>query len=367
MTARIAPLLLGMLLGAGGCSNNADPTPIDPANARILPAADARTLLHEAVEIISTRAMGRQRVDWARAEAELAADLPPGSAPRAAHGAIVRAVARLDDGHARFIPPPEAPATPAPAAAEPTRVDHTDAPARRIPDAPEGAMLEGRIACIVIPGCPHADANRLRPWARSLSEQVRTLSGHDPVGWIIDLRLNGGGNLWPMLLGLRGILPDGVCLSSLDDSSVVNRFGVSARSGAWIDWGSGPETQLDWAADPPPEPVVPGRDCIAVLLGPWTMSSGEALAIALRSGGARTFGEPTAGLTTVTNTFRLSDGSTLILPVARMGDAHGRPVTGRLMPDQPEPFGDWPTRDDSAARAAAAWLKSRAGRRGVSD
>ncbi|MBL8990978.1 MAG: S41 family peptidase, partial [Phycisphaerae bacterium] len=245
--------------------------------------------------------------------------------------------------------------------------DRPGAPVRRIPDTPEGNLLDGRVAYLLIPGCPNGDADQLRRWARALNDRVHTLGRQNPVGWIIDLRLNGGGNVWPMLLGLRGILLDGVCMTSLESASVTSRFGVSATHGAWIDWGSGPQTQLDWAADPPAESTVPGRGTVAVLLGPWTMSSGEALAIALRSAGARTFGEPTAGLTTVTNMFPLSDGSTLILPVSRMGDAGGRPVHGRLTPDQLERFGDWPTPDDEAARAAAAWVTSRAGRPVVAD
>lgn len=98
---------------------------------------------------------------------------------------------------------------------------------------------------------------------------------------------------------------------------------------------------------------------MAVLLGPWTMSSGELVAVALASRpGTRSFGEPTGGLTTATSYFTLEDGSVLILPTSRMATVGGSAIVGAIQPDEPAGFGDWPEIDDGAAEAALAWLKA---------
>ncbi len=316
-------------------------------------------LLHEAIEVLSTNALGRERIDWVALEAELRRSLRADAPAQAAHAAITEAVKRLNDPHARYIIPEpivEAPpTTPEPTEpSEPTR--NSEAPKHPpIPVLPEGKMLDDGCAYLVIPGCPAPDVAGLRAFARALSDQLDKLNKDDPRAWIIDLRLNAGGNLWPMLLGLEPILGRGAKMTMVTNERVQSRFGVS-RDSVWVDWGVGPESQLDWGSDGAPQvmPYFAGR--VGVLIGPWTMSSGEALAICLASrANTRTFGEPTAGLTTVTNTFQLSDGSVLNIPVSQVGDHTGAPIIGPVKPMQPEKFGDWPSEDDEAARAARRW------------
>lgn len=98
-------------------------------------------------------------------------------------------------------------------------------------------------------------------------------------------------------------------------------------------------------------------DLVAVLIGPWTMSSGEMLTIAfLTRERTRTFGEPSGGLTTITGFFPLSDGSTLVLPTGRAATRDGREFRGKIEPHTPVPFSKWPTVEDEVVEAAAHWL-----------
>ena len=39
-------------------------------------------------------------------------------------------------------------------------------------------------------------------FAQSIQDEIRAAVEQDAVGWIVDLRGNGGGNMWPMLQGL---------------------------------------------------------------------------------------------------------------------------------------------------------------------
>ncbi len=320
-------------------------------------ATSARSLLHEAIVVISSRSWGRGRVDWAALERELAAGLPADAPPAAAHGAIAIAVARLNDHHARFAPPAEprpaaAPRTPEAAPALPQEIK---SPPPRLPTKPEAVMLPEKVAYVVIPGCNGPDTDSLRTFAHELSAELARMHEAAPASWLLDLRLNGGGNLWPMLLGLYPLLGDGDAMTSIENGAANAAYGVS-RDAVWIDWGRGKESQLDWGDKKPAAGPIE-RPRVAVLIGPWTMSSGEAVAITFRGREAvRVFGEPTAGLTTVTNIFPLSDGSTLNLPVSRMGDRVGRAVDGPVVPDETVSFPGWPGPDDPAATAARAWL-----------
>lgn len=319
------------------------------------PVSDAPALVREALAVLSSKAMGAAAVRWQEMEQELLASVRAGDPPTAAYDAVIRAVRALDDKHARFEPsvPPSAPLTPPPAVAvDPaSRIDRSPSP----PTRTTAEMLPDGVAYVVVPGCFTGDASGLRSFARHTRDEIVRVAALRPTAWVIDLRLNGGGNVWPMILGMRPLLPEGGLMTMHDPAGAVSTFGVSGDS-AWIDWGAGPEPQLQVASDDaPPEPGwFDGR--LAVLLGPWTMSSGEALAICLRARHeTRFFGEPTAGLTTVTNIFPLSDGSRLILSVAQMGDKSSHKVLGRIDPDEPVPFDNWPAPDDAVAKAARAW------------
>lgn len=358
-------LVLALLAaGLASCSHSANST-TPPQSTASAPAPTspptAHSLLHEAITVLATSALGNQRVNWTDVEQELSASMPHDGAPESAYDAINAAVKRLNDPHARFMPrvaPPPAPASPPPSPAPTASASAPTAPPPpqpRIPTTPEGQILADGIAYLVVPGCPGPDVDGLRAYARAAAEEVQRLENSHPSGWVIDLRLNSGGNLWPMLLGLRSLLADGPLMATATDQRVASRFGISEHA-AWIDWGAGPEPQLEW--DTRPHPTLPlRRSRAAVLLGPWTMSSGEALALCfLAAQNTRTFGEPSAGLTTVTNYFPLSDGSSLNLPVSYMATLDGAALHGKLIPQEHVEFSDWPLPDDAAAAAARRWV-----------
>lgn len=347
LTARI-----GVALAAAACCAG-QPQPTAPTTTGV-------GLLQEAIAVLSKEALGRERIDWTAVERELAGQVKQGGGPSEAHVAIAAAVAQLNDPHARFIPStPPAPSSQPPAAASaPPEKPGSPPPVRpAIPSVPQGHLLDDGVAYLVVPGCSAPDVEGLRAYAAAAAAELKRLDELKPEAWVIDLRLNGGGNLWPMLLGLRPLLGDGPHMTMVRGDKVESHFGVGP-TGSWIDWGQGrgPEVQLSWP-DPPPKQIERYSGRIGVLLGGWTMSSGESLAICLAGHDTnRTFGEKTAGLTTVTNTFTLSDGSVLNIPVSRMGDRSGHAIVGPIEPMQIVPFEDWPNPDDQPARAARAWV-----------
>lgn len=223
-------------------------------------------------------------------------------------------------------------------------------------------MFEGTIAFVTVPLCVGADSDALTSYARTLRTQVLRLAAQQPSAWVIDLRFNGGGNIWPMLLGFQPLLGDGVLTTSVIDGVIVSRAGLQADA-AWLERGGTRSVQL--SIEPATHSLASRGDAstpIAVLIGPWTMSSGELLALAFR-GRARFFGAPTAGLTTGNDHFFLSDGSVLNLPIDHMADRTGWAPRGRITPDQAVEGGDWPTESDAQASAAKAWGLAASGAR----
>lgn len=188
------------------------------------------------------------------------------------------------------------------------------------------------IGYVLVPGLRGTHARDGEAFATQLCEQVAARAPSSTRGWIVDLREDTGGNMWPMLNGLHALL-------GADEAGAFrNREGVTTR------WRSRPSKAC--AVDLSQSPV-------AVLLGPKTASAGEALAVAFRARpGTRFFCLPTAGRATSNRAYPLPDGGALRLTTAvvldRSGDAYPQGITPehRVAADQ------------DAIDVAAAWLRS---------
>jgi len=153
-------------------------------------------------------------------------------------------------------------------------------------------------------------------------------------GYIVDLRHNTGGNMYPMLAALSPLIPDGICFKfqgrkqtmpiSIEhvrqeqlfkDRPTLNQTNVSKLS----------------AQGHP----------VAVLTDSLTASSGEATLLAFRGlANARSFGSPTMGYASANMPYSLPDGSTLVLTtgrdVARTGEVFcDDPIQPDVLTDEP--------------------------------
>lgn len=95
---------------------------------------------------------------------------------------------------------------------------------------------------------------------------------------------------------------------------------------------------------------------IAVLIGPYTASSGEATAISfIGKTNVKTFGTPSAGLTSANDGFKLSDGKMLLLASSYEMDRTGKNYTGKIEPDEfVEPSKN--SEADNQIQAASQWI-----------
>jgi C-terminal processing protease CtpA/Prc len=217
-----------------------------------------------------------------------------------------------------------------------------------------------RIGYILVPsfgGQQSFDPDEAGLFANTLHEHVRRLSLSGATAWIVDLRYNSGGNMWPMLAGISPLLG-------------------AVHVGSFVAEGQGP---VAWecnngrvgtpgsvsVAVENPLTLQNANARVAVLIGRYCTSSGEAIAVALRGrDNSRFFGKPTGGATTSTQSVWMGDGAMLFVTNAIFADRTGRVYGGKLEPDEviadsPDELADpAPTwSDDSAILAAVSWLR----------
>lgn len=186
--------------------------------------------------------------------------------------------------------------------------------------------------------------------AASLQQAIRNADRDTIRGWIVDLRGNGGGNMWPMIAGIGPVLGEGTAGYFLDPDSVQNVWGYAGGASV-IDGQAAIRVSAPYTlrtVDPK----------VAVLTDGAVASSGEAVVIAFRArANTRSFGGPTCGLSTANRGFALSDSATLYLTVSVMADRTKKPYGNAIPPD--EAIAD----PVAAAQRAAEWLRATAATR----
>lgn len=148
-------------------------------------------------------------------------------------------------------------------------------------------------------------------------DAIRRADQAGACGWIVDLRNDTGGDIWPMLAAVGPVLGEGVVGYFVDPDGVKTAWSYAAgkaQLGGKTVIGIENAYRLKH-----PAPAV------AVLTGRDTASAGEAIVVAFRGRPhTRSFGEPTAGVPTGNEVYTLSDGALLVLTVVLDADRTGR-------------------------------------------
>lgn len=188
---------------------------------------------------------------------------------------------------------------------------------------PSGSYLGNHIGYLKIPSCITFDSQKDLQFANTLIEQIAALGENGADSWIIDLRDNLGGNRWPMLAGVTPIIGEGLVGYNYSQAKV--KFIPLHITNGQINY-SPLKTQKYTVRNPYKK--------IAVLINHQTGSSGEMLAVALL-GFPRTssFGQQTAGYSTVNQTYNFSDGSQLFLATDYSADKNKKIYKDGIQPD----------------------------------
>ena len=195
------------------------------------------------------------------------------------------------------------------------------------------------------------------PYATEAHQVIREIDQTPTTGWVIDLRNNVGGSLWPMLAGVGPIIGEGEILGFVAPGETWIGYYRGGR--AWIEGHEKFSSQVD-------DPYVLKRSFppVAVLTSQLTSSAGELTALAFRGRPhTRSFGEPTVGVPTANDDAELSDEATIYLTTHLGADRTGQAYSGPLLPDESVSI-DWTrlgTDDDPVLELAIHWLRTEAG------
>lgn len=275
----------------------------------------ARIYLDAALDIMRAHSIKRYEIEWPalrQATFEMAGAAQTTSDT---YNAIRYALAQLGDNHSFFRPPggqelvaPVLPPHPGPE------------------KAPLAKLLGEKVGYVSVSAFTgtSAEATAL---ATSYHRMIEGVDTQGVCGWVVDLRGNTGGNMWPMVAGVGMLAGEGTLGFFVDPDSVVNEW-------TYQDGGSYLDGYLATQAVDPYE-LIASDPPVAVLTDDRTASSGEATTIAFRGRpDTRSFGQPTWGVSTANRGFKLSDGAMIYLTVSTMADRTGRLYGGKLNPDK---------------------------------
>lgn len=164
-------------------------------------------------------------------------------------------------------------------------------------------------------------------FAKDIQQSIQSQDNENLIGWVVDLRNNGGGNMWPMLAGIGPILGEGIAGYFVDSDNVKSEWGYF-----------GGESRLSGQAitsiTEPYELIKPNPK-VAVLTNRACGSSGEAIIVAFKERpNTRSFGERSCGVSTANTNFDLGDDYTLWLTVSTFADRAETLYGGRISPDE---------------------------------
>ena len=309
---------------------------------------EAKEIVAQCIDLMQVHAVHASTVDWERERARAFTAVSKDPSPAHIGPVVVDLFHALKDHHASFF--------------------HGDSVYRWSPHEPvvndsimrewqRGAgvramLLDSEIGYLRIPGMPFQSREDCDAKAQRLNDSLCSLLDQEIKGLVIDLRLNGGGAMYPMILGVQQLLEKGT-IGSYRSNGSGEPWRLTSTSFA-IDTLVLASMEPQCTKDATGLPIV-------MLISPVTGSSAEFFLIAFQ-GRPNTIrlGSRTAGYTTATQGFPIGDDAFLLLSTAYGADRQGKVYTDAFEPDIPmdgaDRFNDIP--NDAKVKAAIVWLRS---------
>jgi len=295
-------------------------------------STDAESYLNDALDIMQEYSINRYKIDWPKFRDDTFKFVGEAETTRDTYYGIRNALDRLGDNHSFFR--------------EPSSLKKDS----KVNTDPIGMRLTNQVGFIRVPAFSGTDkqANELALRIQSL---IREVDSSSIKGWVVDLRHNTGGNMWPMLTGVGPILGEGLVGQFIDPDDNVSKWYYSN--------GQSKLNNITMTKVSNPYTLINQKPFVAVLTDGYTASSGEAVTISfIGRDNTKSFGNYTYGVSTANSGFPLSDGATIILTVAYMVDRNGAVYGSKIKPDVlvGGQFKDDPLDNDVVVNEAVAWL-----------
>lgn len=291
---------------------------------------DAKTELQVAIDLLKAKHMNSGKVDWPVVQAKAQAVLGDSTKPEEAYPAIRYVIAQLGEKHTSLRTADEWKAL----------MTGVQVGKAQPPDwqPPEGHLLEGEIGLLELKAIEASPADQLA-YASAARSALRSFADRRVCRYIVDLRSNQGGGMYPMINGVEALLgkpPYGYwqAASGAPDSPWLSKIGAFQYEVA------------------PAEETDQTKAAVAVLIDRQTKSAGEFTAMAFKGRpNTRMFGEKSGGFLTINAPAALPDGARLIISGGWATDRLRRSYRDVMVPDEVAPRGQ------ATLDAAIAWLK----------
>ena len=152
-----------------------------------LPSPAVRKYLEEVFGILQANFVNRAAIDWVVFKQNLLAEARDANTVEQAYPAVVSAVVALGDKHSTFAPA--------------RLVEESKLPTAKQPPIYPDESVPGDIGYIRIRWVVGSQ-QKLAEYMTSVQAQIKERDKPELKGWIVDLRGNMGGNMWPMLVGV---------------------------------------------------------------------------------------------------------------------------------------------------------------------
>ncbi len=301
--------------------------------------------LNHVLNIIQTKALRRNNVNWGSVRLKCTEMAQHARSTQDTYPAINYALSQLRDNHS-FLEP---------------KVQKSDKQTEETFSEPERVSSKNVLTIgkkkfgFIVVGEFVGDGEEATKYAATIQQQIADALGQKVSGWIVDLRGNVGGNMWPMLVGIGPVLGAGkLGYFVYPDMSVPwfyerGQAGQNSKSGRTVNFQL--SNSISDCAESAP---------VAVLIDSRTVSSGEAVTISFKGRkNTRLFGQHSGGLSTANQTIPLPDGATLYLTTCTEADRNHVVYDSGVAPDEVVEQGDVRLGDtkDPCVRAAIGWLE----------
>jgi hypothetical protein len=303
------PVLLPLIAFLAACGGGSSPTRPDARGMSPV----ARSHLTQLLDIMQANSINRKTIDWVAFRQTVEGVAPNAQTIEDLYPRIRTALVLLNDHHSFYQGPD-------------STYLYSASLGRCTDPTPPAVQVPGDIGYVKV-GSFSGRGSAETAFAQSIQDAVRAADRGNLAGWIVDLRNNGGGNMWPMIAGLGPILGEGPAGAFVGPDGSITWWGY--QDNASIYNGSA------LVSVPTPYRLLRANPRVAVLTNCGVMSSGEAAVIGFRARrDARSFGTSTYGLSTANDEFPLTGGGTLNLCVSTMADRTGRMYGNAVAPDE---------------------------------
>jgi len=189
-------------------------------------------------------------------------------------------------------------------------------------------VIDKKYGYIRIPGNNDFSFKKVDSISDDIISHINAVNSNKIKGWIIDLRLNTGGNMYPILLGLKNFIGNNLVFGGFNDAK-------NQSSGKWEIYQDkmlidGIELNSKTTLKNSLKEAVP----VIILTSCYTASAGEMTAISF-IGRNRTFivGEPTANYTTAVQGFKINNIAGINLSTDYVIDRNQKIYKNNIIPD----------------------------------